>query len=225
MNKTCRLIKDYQESYPQFSYYKRLFIKAKKNIHPHPDICIETCKSLLEGISKSVVRNKGDDRQRAELKKEDLSSTKLLKTALAVINKNEDIVNDDFINRCGSLAHALSLLRNERGDISHGKFVPKEYESDSALAELSLQMTDAIAYYLLFHYFQMLDSEAEPLVTVLPLIYEEQEEFNIWLDDNAPELEGVRFSKALYDQDYLAYEARQEDFIAQTLPDENGGNE
>ena len=222
MNKTCRLIKDNESSYPLFSYYKRLFLKAKKNIHPHPDICIETCKALLEGISKTIIIHSGDAEQKAKAEVENNRGghpVRLVRTAAQIIQKSQNVLEDNFVYRCANLADSLNEIRNNSGDISHGKPVPKPHQSDASLAELSLQMTDAVAYYLLSHYFQMLEDEANRVrgLTFPPLIYENLIEFNQWLDDQVPYLEGVSYSRALFDQDYVAYELLNEHYIAELI--------
>lgn len=225
MQRTSKLIKENQAAFPDCAYYAPLFSKARRNITKHPDISIETCKSLLEGISKTIILGLDSTAERSELDKKDVEP--LVKAAARLLKANDDVIEEHFVNRVGGLAHSLGALRNARGDISHGKAAPKAVESGCDFARLCLQMTDAMAFYMLQSYFSVTQSTAEEAeeededaVELLPggipdIAYDDNPEFNDELDQQYP-LDGkLLYSEALYRLYYEDYvielEAYQEE--------------
>lgn len=217
MDRSSKLIKAHQAQFPDFTYYLPLFGKARRNIAAHPDISIETCKALLEGIAKTIILGLDPVVARDDLDKKDVEP--LVKLAGKLLRENDDIIEDHFVNRIGGLAHSLGALRNARGDISHGKAVPKISESDRNFARLCLQMTDAVAFYMLQSFFSRTTPQAQSVVDqdgvaeleVLPggipnIEYENNPAFNEELDRQYP-LDGkLLYSDALYRlyyEDYL----------------------
>jgi hypothetical protein len=215
VQRTSNLIKTNRDRFPDCSYYLPLFSKARRNIIKHPDICIETCKSLLEGISKTIILGLDSAADSRELDRKDVEP--LVKTAARLLKANDDVIEENFINRVGGLAHSLGALRNARGDISHGKAVPKTQESGCDFARLCLQMTDAMAYYMLQSYFSVTQpistakiEEDHGTAQLLPggiqdIAYDENPAFNDELDQTYP-LDGkVLYSEALYRLYYEDY--------------------
>ncbi|EMI55091.1 abortive infection family protein [Rhodopirellula sallentina] len=195
--------------FPEFAYYLPLIEKAKADLVEHPDICIETCKSLLEGISKSIIEKLPNPHARPDLDK--LEVGPLVKLAVTQLKVNNDIVEDDFLKRCSSLAYAMGALRNARGDISHGKGAPKLHQSDDKLSSLSLKMTASVLFYMLDAFFSIPDPEVAP-VGEERIEYEDNPDFNQSLDDENP-LDGrVLYSRALYDQYYEDYTIQLSDY-------------
>lgn len=233
VQRTAKLIKANEGQFPDCAYYAPLFSKARRNIAKHPDICIETCKSLLEGISKTIILGLDSSAVSSELDKKDVEP--LVKWAARLLKANDDVIEENFINRVSGLAHSLGALRNARGDISHGKAVPKTQESGCDFARLCLQMTDAMAFYMLQSFFAVtkpvttttIESDEEA-VALLPggiqdIAYQDNPEFNDGLDQAYP-LDGkVLYSEALYRLYYEDYvielEAYQETLEADDNPD------
>jgi hypothetical protein len=215
VQRSSRLIQANLGQFPDCAYYVPLFAKARRNAARHPDICIETCKSLLEGISKTIILGLDGSTPLDELDKKDVEP--LVKSAARLLRANDDVVEDNFVNRVSGLAHSLGALRNARGDISHGKAVPKSEESNGDFARLCLQMTDAIAFYMLQSFFgSKLPTKAlnieevlvdeEPLEGGIPNIkYDTNLAFNDELDRQYP-LDGkLLYSDALYRLYYEDY--------------------
>jgi Abortive infection C-terminus len=213
VQRTSKLIRENQATFPDCAYYAPLFSQARRNITKHPDISIETCKSLLEGISKTIILGLDSTAERSELDKKDVEP--LVKTAARLLKANDDVIEEHFVNRVAGLAHSLGALRNARGDISHGKAAPKAVESGGDFARLCLQMTDAMAFYMLQSYFSItqsttaaLDKDGDDAMELLP-------QFNDELDQQYP-LDGkLLYSEALYRLYYEDYvielEAYQEE--------------
>lgn len=200
MDSVKELVEKNLGKHPEFRYYLPLIEKAKTDLVAHPDICIETCKSLLEGISKSIIERLPNPHSRPAL--DDLNFDKLVKLAVTELKFNNDVVEDDFVKRCVSLANSMGALRNARGDISHGKGVPKLANSDDKLSSLCLRMSESVLHYMLDAFFSI--PEPTPIGEVR-IEYNDNPEFNQYLDDENP-LEGrVLYSRALYDQYYEDY--------------------
>jgi len=222
VQRTSKLIQANAGQFPDCAYYLALFSQARRNAGKHPDICIETCKSLLEGISKTIILNLDSTSSSDDLDAKGVEP--LVKSAAKLLRVNDDVIEDHFINRVGGLAHALGALRNARGDISHGKAVPKLYNSSDHFARLCLQMTDAVCFYMLKSYFEASkalpadeDGGDKPEASVLPgglpdLAYEDNPDFNEDLDQRYP-LEGkLVYSDALYRLFYEDYVIELEAF-------------
>jgi hypothetical protein len=204
VEKIRKLINDNLINYPEFEYYLSLVDKVEENIELMPDISIETCKSLIEGISKKVLnRLKIDYKEKG---KNADSVNLLLRKVFENLSKYVEVDTDFSYSAC-SLACRLSDIRNERGDISHGKVAPKKYLSDSNLSEVSAYITDGILCYILKIYFDHDWSDFDETT------YETNEEFNSYLDEENP-IEGISYSKALFDQDPIAYDVKLSDYLA-----------
>lgn len=223
MQRTTKLIKANQDQFPDCAYYLPLFSKARRNLTKHPDISIETCKSLLEGISKTIILGLDGSAVSGDLDRKDVEP--LVKSAARLLKANDDVIEENFINRVSGLAHSLGALRNARGDISHGKAVPKALESGCDFARLCLQMTDAMTFYMLQSYFTVTKpvpttppAGEEEAVSLLPggiqdIAYEENPEFNDELDTQYP-LDGkLLYSDALYRLYYEDYVIALENYL------------
>ncbi|MEL7076467.1 MAG: abortive infection family protein [Cyanobacteria bacterium J06582_2] len=69
-----------------------------------------------------------------------------------------------FTGTCSGLTSAIAYLRNARGDISHGRAVPKALKSDVELAKLIMEITNSLLRYTLASFFIIdLEKQAEEL--------------------------------------------------------------
>lgn len=55
MNSLKELIIKNKEKFPEFEYYIPIIETAERNQEEHPDITIECCNSLVQGISKTII--------------------------------------------------------------------------------------------------------------------------------------------------------------------------
>lgn len=204
MKQTKDILKALEGRYTNIDYYQTIIEKIEDNLESHPDICIESCKTLLEGLSKFIWQQLDTtfDLRIVESKKYSLQD--LFKASLKQLSNKCELFEEDFVNRTGSLIHLLGEIRTKRGDISHGKLSPKEHFSDLAFAKLTFDVTDGLAYYLLTC-FNTIPVEKE-------LEYENNPEFNEWLDEDNP-MGTLSYSKALFDQDKVAYEFELSDYL------------
>ena len=204
MQKTRQIIAENQEAFPRFAeYYSLIIEKIEKNIEPMPDVAIESCKALIEGVSKTILKYyevpfKENGRS--------IDSPKdLLKKAMDRISK-DTTVDDAILQKGRELVERIMQIRNDRGDISHGRAAPKDDCSEQCLAEAIEGITDGLVFYLLSCFFLADKSYRESEK------YEAHPEFNQYLDDDNP-IEGILYSKALYDQDPVAYQQQLENYL------------
>ncbi|MFA5923151.1 MAG: abortive infection family protein [Methylococcaceae bacterium] len=186
------------------SEYETLLLEIEVNIENEPDISIESCKSLLESIAKNILKRL--DSTYSEKKASDTDVHVLLKNAKEKLLEKILDSEDDLIKRLISVVQRITELRNERGDISHGKTLPKKTRSSVQLAKTIKSFTDAFASYLL-HLFLSID-----LLYQEPLRYEENPDFNQFLDEINPMTGGLLYSKALFHQDLTSYEEELETY-------------
>jgi hypothetical protein len=210
MNKTRQIINDNKEKFSEFGYYHNVIDKIEENIEKMPDISIESCKALVEGLSKTILKKMGE--VYIEKGRNADSPNNLLKKTLNILSKYSNIDMVFAQTACGLLLR-ISEVRNERGDISHGKASPKEFVSDQDLAESVMHMTDGIVFYILKVYFKV------GLSFVDEIKYEDNDEFNQFLDGENV-LDGVSYSKALFDQDMVFYK----DLLSSYLSDKEQEN-
>lgn len=190
------LINDNNEKYEHFAYYEKIITIIEQNEASNPDICIESCKSLIEGISKTILKTLDTTATSKSLEGKDFHN--LFRDALNKLSEYNEDIEVDFVRRAVSLIQVLGEIRNKRGDISHGKLAPKELVSYSQFSKLVSQMTEGIVFYVLEQFFAIDLSFKEEVK------YEDNPNFNQMLDD-FNYFENLSYSKALFDQDYVAY--------------------
>ena len=199
LRKEIKRIKRYR-----LEYYESLFDVVETYTEEKPDITIETCKSIIEGISKLILHVLTQEPLHDLENSTDFQH--LFKTALQEIqNRSHNSFEGDLTKRLGSVVHRIGEIRNNHGDISHGKASLKEQVNDSDLSEMVIGFTDSIGSYMLRKLDQIVvDDEVE---------FDANHAFNEWLDDLYT-LEGnLKYSKALYEQDPISYKEQLGDFI------------
>lgn len=202
MKQTKDILKALESRYTNIDYYQTIIQKIEENVESHPDISIESCKALLEGLSKFIWKQ--IDLSYDALVADKMDFHPVVRQAITKLaDLNEDI-ELDFVNKVNKLIVSIGEVRNRRGDISHGKLSPKEYFSDSQFAYLVMNITDNMLYYVL-HSFSKVSLIKE-------LEYEDNPEFNEWLDNENP-IANLSYSKALFDQDPVAYEQELENYL------------
>lgn len=190
------LIIENNGKYEHFGYYEGIIDVIELHAVTQPDVCIEGCKSLIEGVSKSILKSLDATFNQEEVDGQNFQQ--LFKRALQKLAEHKDEIEIDFIHRAVSLIQILGEIRNKRGDISHGKLAPKELFSYAQFSKLVMQMTEGIVFYVLEQFFSI------DLAYKEETKYEANATFNLWLDESNP-IENLSYSKALFDQDNVAY--------------------
>jgi hypothetical protein len=204
MQTLIELIERHADENSELRYYIKQINEAEANEVHHPDICIECCASIFQGISKTIVNRLDPPQDREQFEKDSIQ--RQVKRALRCLSASDSLVELGFPIAVENIVRVLGELRNDRGDISHGRAVPKELQSDRSLARLVLNITEAIVRYMLASYFAL-----KPERSFVPP-YEENDKFNAMIDD-ANTLPGkLIYSKALYDQYPEDYVIRLKEF-------------
>lgn len=158
MRSLVNLIQRHAQSDEDFLYYIPIIEEAEENEVGYPDITIECCASLLQGVSKTICHRLDPNCDRKALEVETLP--KQVRQAFNWLKWHDDVIEDEFARAAENLSRILGSLRNARGDISHGRIVPKELQSDRSLSRLALGVTEAVLRYMLASYFSI---RTEPL--------------------------------------------------------------
>lgn len=183
---------------PSFESFNSHIELIESSIYTNPTLCVETCKSLLEGICKTILSNKG------------IEYSSSIRFHVLVQNTISETINDDgFKNdlvelgrRIASVSQQLGEIRNNVGFISHGMDVlnPKLTETVSIFAS---KITDNIGGFILRCYHNNRTNTLDARIH-----YEDCEPFNRDFDDQNPLSIGLitlSASRVLYQEDYEAY--------------------
>ncbi len=203
-------VSNFSEDFPEFQYYLKHAREIKNNEESHPDIAIECCTSLLQGLSKSICYRLDPTVDKGVFEKSTIEHQ--VKTAFKLIGSSSDVVEIALPQACSTVARLAGELRNKRGDISHGKAVPKEVQSDASLARLALDVTEALSRYMLCHL---------TLLSTAELKYEDNPAFNERLDEMGDPVGSTSFSLLLFRYDPDAYEYQLDEFLAQQSEEED----
>lgn len=193
MRTLIELIERNSDENSELRYYVPIIEKAERNEVQHPDICIECCASLFQGVSKTIVNRLDPPADKKAFNNSNIGWQ--VKRALQCLAASDGGVTEiEFPRRVESLVQVIGELRNQRGDISHGRAAPKEFQSDRSLSRLALNVTEPVVRYMLATYFALL-----PERTVVPP-YEENDKFNELLDAANSMPGKLSYSRALYSQ-------------------------
>tara|TARA_R110002050_G_scaffold65695_1_gene142058 strand:+ start:3619 stop:4719 length:1101 start_codon:yes stop_codon:yes gene_type:complete len=222
-------ISTHSRTIPGIEGYLTLVDKIEKNQNINPDICIESCKSLIEGLCLKALSLLSDNYNSNKTVRTKCKNNLTTLTSMAFdevySNYVESQIHESLANMLIDISVAqkikdnakrkikeqavetigkVAAIRHERGDISHGRNYPKDQESSIKLAKSIKSITDGIASFMIeeiaTQYLAKIKNEGK-------LIYEDLEEFNIWLDEKHNVLSiKIDFSKLLYENAYEKYE-------------------
>jgi hypothetical protein len=184
----------------RLEYYASHLDLVEKYVDEKPDISIETCKALIEGISKLSLHLLNQEPLESH-NSEKLQA--LVKRALSELQKGKGFADADLCKRLSGVVHYIGEVRNEHCDIGHGRASLKEQVNDADFAELVTGITEHICTYML----RRLDRLVEPT-----LEYEDNEDFNEHLDAQFDLPGKLRYSRALFEQEPETYEIQLEDY-------------
>ncbi len=210
MDSFKKLINENSIYFEKMEYYFAIAQEAEVNLRDNPDISIESCKSLIEGVSKYILsvllaENYNDNTiSRKKFKA-------IVNTMLKEVAKRRGAIDDNhFISQCLEFVGILGKTRNDRGDICHGRCSPKEEVSSPELAKLVFSMTDAVLSYILDIFFQIEDPRIKEEESY---DHESLRDFNDYLDEENPLDDGISYSKAIFYQDPIAYKVKYDNFL------------
>lgn len=214
------LVKRHLNEFPDFQYYGAFaeFISAIEEYHQdlHIGVSLDCCNSLLQSICKTIIIQVNPQVEEKSLSRGGPSQTENLVTQAAkLIQKNDDVFERNFIQKVSQVGKHINELRNARGDLSHGKRIPKALINDQDLSRLLKEITESIARYLIssFFSFELEKTKEEPEVEEDRIEYEDNQDFNDLLDDEYP-LDGkLLYSQALYSLYYEDYAIQRQAYL------------
>lgn len=182
---------------------------VEENQITNPNASLDGAKSILESISKTILADKDveykSDESIGNLVKQAFSSLPVF-TKLSTIEAEK---SKAILNAFATISNSIGTFRNEHGFFAHGQDLQSQ-KFDRYLLDLAISSSDLLASFLVI-------SHAEDLKDRSRIYYEECEIFNIWFDENNDliEISGIKISasKALFDQDEIAYKEKYYEYI------------
>lgn len=203
MKQTTDILKSLETQYFNIEYYHTIVSKIEENVVSNPDIAIESCKSLFEGLGKFIILN--IDKSLSFGIVDNFKYKRAITKAVELLETKDPEFESDFSKKLLDVLDMIGNIRNDRGDISHGRLSPKPEKSDTHFSNFVVALTDSFASYLLISF-----SKASIAKEVS---YDDYPEFNEKLDiENQVGL--LRsYSKALFDQDPVAYGQELQNYL------------
>jgi hypothetical protein len=212
------LVKRHIKEFPDFQYYGAFgeFISAIESYHQDLNMGVSSdcCNSLLQSICRTIIT------QIASVKVDELKDKRtdeLIKQAVKLLQKNDDIFERNFVSQLVKIGTHINDIRNSRGELSHGRHIPKELINDQDLSRLLREITESISRYLIssLFSFKLEQIKEEPEIEKDLIRYEDNPEFNEFLDEDYPYEGKLLYSQALYTLYYEDYTIQLQDFLDQ----------
>lgn len=191
-------IKEHISKMPSFNTFEAHILTIEESTETNASLCIETCKSLIEGICKTILTNKNISYKQNE------SFQGLVRKTVDVTTpsyyKNEKLC--ELSRRIASVSQLIAEIRNEYGFTAHGQDV-KAPPIDRSLSLLTYKISDVLGGFILHYYIRYNKPKENSRIH-----YEDCQMFNESFDDANPLVIGLlnlSASEALYQQDYQAY--------------------
>jgi hypothetical protein len=201
-------IRENIEMSPSFSPYFEQIEVIEGCISSNPALCVETCKSLIEGICKTILNNLN-----VEFSNQTTFQGLVQKTIGSILNEDDNFKTDlsELGGRIASVANKLGEIRNHRaGFATHGLDVlnPRLTETVSVFA---YKVADTIGGFILNCYINNRVKKPDHRIH-----YEDCAVFNEYFDEINPIMLGgiiLSASEALFKQDYEAYKESYFDYL------------
>ena len=176
MNKTKEAVEG-KDRWEDLNSYISLI---EENVNDNPNIALDGSKSLLESVSKTILEDKkieykNDSTIGFLVKKAFESLPVFSKLSVEEINNTKSILGS-FEN----ISRNIGEFRNNHGFFAHGRDLQSK-KFDRYLVELAISSADLLASFLII-------SHAEDLKDRSRVYYEENNEFNKYIDETSEEL-------------------------------------
>jgi len=182
---------------------------VEQNKETDPNVALDGAKSLVENISKTILADKGMVCDKS------WSVQKIVKTAFESLPVFKKITEEELesaksvVGSFENIIRVLGQFRNAHGFFAHGRDIQAE-KFDGYLIELVISSSDLISSFLVICHAEDLEDRSR-------FYYEENDEFNRYIDESSEEnivVCGIQLSpsKALY-SDIEAYKEELLSFI------------
>ena len=183
--------------------YERYINQIEANKASEPNIAFEATKSLCEAIFRHVLKH---DRMKLEFTEVLKRSTPTTYDLFKAVCKGLDdlgVIDIELLGLGQKFFNDMSHIRNSIGIISHGKDLRDVANLRLSTVELTIANSINILLLILEAYEILLGEPEQE--------YEDSERFNEYLDDENG-IEGISYSRALYDQDIIAYKEQLDEY-------------
>lgn len=198
-------IKENIEQVPSLAPFLDHVSVIEQNVSSNPTLCVETCKSLVEGICKTILMNKNIEYSNT------ISFSALVQVTIdSILNTDESYRADiiDLGRRIAGVADKLGNIRNNSGFVSHGMDVLNPRLTET-LSMFAYKITDTIGGFVLNCYNNNRTVSADHRIH-----YDDCKPFNEYFDDINQMPFGLSASLAMFEQDYEAYKASYYDYLS-----------
>lgn len=183
--------------------YERYIGQIESNKKSDPNVSFEATKSLGEAIFRHILAHPRIKGNFKEILNQRNVTTAALYVGTCRALSDLDLLDIEIMIPGKQFFSDISAIRNDNGLISHGRDL-------RSLRDLRLSTIELAIVNVINHLLVLLDAY-ELLLDPPSVTYEENKEFNDYLDD-INEIEGISYSQALYDQDAVAYEEQLDEY-------------
>ena len=197
-----RIIRENTQRHRVFISAQSIIDRIQNESTENPAVALESCKSLIESIAKTILdlmpdastsyNNRTDFHQLCKIAIEEVAG-----------KSQADGHYLGVLLTFPNMMRVIGQVRSSAGEISHGQSYVDREEITEELSLLVIGITDVFCAHLLEMFFKQVPDI---------IIYEEETDFNTWLDEENPMDLGISYSRALYDQDPVAYEESLNDY-------------
>ncbi|MFP0815964.1 abortive infection protein [Acinetobacter baumannii] len=212
MKKSRELIAQYSSEHQWLQELERLLTHIDQQSDQCGDTLIECSKSFIEAIAKNAVIKLNPNEKIKDINEAKLGD--LFKKTRKAICEHSSIEKlmpisevELFFSALNQWMLFIGKIRNDIGEVSHGKILPKSYSIDLNMAQIFSEIIDRFAYIILL---MLLEIDLSYLQNYR---YENFPDFNEYLDDQYELPNGLSYSRALFEQDYDAYSEELDNYL------------
>ncbi len=212
MKKSRELIAQYSSEHQWLQELERLLTHIDQQSDQCGDTLIECSKSFIEAIAKNAIIKLNSNEKIKDINEAKLGD--LFKKTRKAICEHSSIEKlmpisevELFFSALNQWMLFIGKIRNDIGEVSHGKILPKSYSIDLNMAQIFSEIIDRFAYIILL---MLLEIDLSYLQNYR---YENFPDFNEYLDDQYELPNGLSYSRALFEQDYDAYSEELDNYL------------
>ena len=212
MKKSRELIAQYSSEHQWLQELERLLTHIDQQSDQCGDTLIECSKSFIEAIAKNAIIKLNPNEKIKDINEAKLGD--LFKKTRNAICAHSSIAQlmpisavEFFFSALNQWMLFIGKIRNDIGEVSHGKILPKSYSIDLNMAQIFSEIIDRFAYIILS---MLLEIDLSYLQNYR---YENFPDFNEYLDDQYELPNGLSYSRALFEQDYDAYSEELDNYL------------
>jgi len=206
-------LKKVVEQYGRWSGLSTYINRIEAHIDTDFSLSLENAKAMLETIGKEICKSKGVEIETAQ------KIQSVLKKAFNAIGYPSNNLVIQISSALATIGQKMGELRNEIGSTSHGMPLEKLNERndkvDNMTKEFLIDSTIIVACFLIRNFEN--ENPPVPITTETKMLFQEQEDFNNFWDENYGEFSMGEYSypasEILYNVDYPVYKTEVEAYM------------